>query len=70
MDNLSEIIGSTHLHFIYNRMKDVHGENENFDYMLNLKNVIEMLERQEENFRGYMAFLEKKRKEKKNNEDE
>lgn len=62
MDNLNEIIGSSHLNFIYNRMKDIHGENENFDYMLKFKEVIKMLEDQENNFKGYMTFLEKKKK--------
>ena len=34
----------THLKWVYNRMKHVHNENSNCDYMIRLKNIIEKLE--------------------------
>lgn len=37
----------THLEFIYNRLKNVYNENENIDYMLKFKNIIDDLQLQE-----------------------
>jgi len=36
---------TAHLQWIYNRMSDVHGENENYDYMLKFKEIIEQLKK-------------------------
>jgi hypothetical protein len=35
----------SHLHWLYCRMSNVHGENENYDYMLKFKEIIEQLKR-------------------------
>jgi hypothetical protein len=35
----------THLQWIYDRMSNVHGENENYDYMLKFKEIIEQLKK-------------------------
>lgn len=34
---------TAHLQWIYDRMSNVHGENENYDYMLKFKEIIEQL---------------------------
>jgi len=34
-----------HLEFIYNRMKDIHNENENYDYMIKFNNIIKQLKK-------------------------
>lgn len=36
-----------HLNFIYNRLKNVYNENENIDYMITFKNIIDNLQLQE-----------------------
>jgi hypothetical protein len=36
---------TAHLQWIYDRMSDVHGENENYDYMLKFKEIIEQLKK-------------------------
>lgn len=36
--------GNNHLKFIYERMKHVHNENENYDYMLKLKSIVDFIE--------------------------
>ena len=35
----------THLQWIYDRMSNVHDENENYDYMLKFKEIIEQLKK-------------------------
>jgi hypothetical protein len=34
-----------HLQWIYDRMVNVHGENENYDYMIKFKEIIEQLKK-------------------------
>jgi hypothetical protein len=36
---------TAHLQWIYDRMSNVHGENENYDYMLKFKEIIEQLKK-------------------------
>ena len=40
---------SEHLQFIHNRMVEVHGENENLDYLIKLREIISTIKTQEEN---------------------
>ena len=34
-----------HLQWVYDRMVNVHGENENYDYMIKFKEIIEQLKK-------------------------
>ena len=36
---------TAHLQWIYDRMSNVHGENENYDYMIKFKEIIEQLKK-------------------------
>jgi len=36
-----------HLEWVYGRMKNVHGENENLDYMIRFKSIIDDLKSKE-----------------------
>ena len=36
---------TAHLQWIYDRMSNIHGENENYDYMLKFKEIIEQLKK-------------------------
>lgn len=40
---------TAHLQWIYDRMSNVHGENENYDYMLKFKEIIEQLKKGDNN---------------------
>lgn len=36
---------TSHLQWMYDRMSNIHGENENYDYMLKFKEIIEQLKK-------------------------
>ena len=36
---------TSHLQWIYDRMSNIHGENENYDYMIKFKEIIEQLKK-------------------------
>ena len=36
-------LGYNHLEWIYNRLIHVHGENDNYDYMIKLKEIVKLL---------------------------
>jgi hypothetical protein len=51
------------LQFIYDRMKNVHGENENYDYMHRLREIIESEKRTENTFVNYGVELDDREQE-------
>ena len=55
---------SEHLQFIYNRLKEVHNENPNLDYMITFNNIIDYIRSSEKSFNDYMEYARKR-----NNED-
>ena len=48
---------SEHLQFIHNRMVEVHGENENTDYLIRFREIIKTVEEQETSFNDYLEFM-------------
>ena len=53
---------SEHLMFIYDRMVNVHGENEHFDYMNKFRNVIDEAIASEDGLANYLEFKKNKDK--------
>jgi len=47
---------SEHLKWIHDRLVNVYNENMQFDYMIKLREIIEMLDEQESNFDNYLKF--------------
>jgi len=47
---------SEHLKWIHDRLVNVYNENMQFNYMIKLREIIEMLDEQESNFDNYLKF--------------
>ena len=59
---------SEHLQWIHDRIVNVYGENENVDFLIRFRTIINDVERSEKGFKEYLDYIEK-RKLKQNNDE-
>ena len=62
---------SEHLKWIHDRIVNEYGESKNIDFLIKMREIIIMLEKQEKQFNNYLKFVENKNKMKRmeNNND-
>ncbi len=59
---------SEHLQWIHDRIVNVYGENENVDFLIRFRTIINDVERSEKGFKEYLDYIEKRKL--KQNKDE
>jgi len=53
---------SEHLKWIHNRIVNEYGESENVDFLIRMREIIAILEKEEKQFKEYLKFVENKNK--------
>ena len=55
---------SEHLQWIHDRIVDVYHENENVDFLIRMREIIQTIDTQEKSFEAYLEFVKNKRNKK------